>query len=246
MSRWIDSSPARSAGGLHVAWAKVGDPLPIGLAGNWTGDTATAVCDVECSVTAPEDLRLDMPALGFDDLAWYVSTRTQASGNDPCHDGADRTVIPHRWYEIATNGWPTSGQDPTLAQWGDIEGPSGPVPVHVFMPALSVNEAGDVGLIMARASSMENLSIQATGRFADDPDGTMFALTTIKGSNSPEVPDSNRWGDYFTAVPDPSGDGTFWGFAMYMIDNVADPDNPTPLNPDDDGFGTWIFILLGP
>lgn len=157
-----------------------------------------------------------------------------------------------RWYKIVTNGWPTSAQLPILDDWGELEGPSEPVPVHLFMPAISVNDDGEVALIMARGSSDENLSIQATGRFTTSPDGEMFDLTPIKdetnGSNSPGAPRSNRWGDYFTVVPDPSGDGTFWGFAMYMIDNVADPENPTPGNLADDGFGTWIFhfILLGP
>jgi len=28
---------------------------------------------------------------------------------------------------------------------------------------------------------------------------------------------------------------------MHMIDNVEDPENPTSGNPDDDGWGTWIF-----
>lgn len=407
-----------AATSVKIAWANEGAPLPIGVAGNWTPETTPhPLFNVECLTLEPEDLYLDMPSLGLDHLAWYLSARTQQCVTPPDCNGADRLVIPHyivpkpapaggpthiigpiysrdfidettgdpvgcfrnvgpaahaeittpaihygtppaayfvgiaakppfvgppgcfsnnlyalrllaienplsdarelrayhlavpcfdprdffvptpsgetvravdgyitsavwqddviwathsvvkkeiiggsqivekkvvRWYKIATNGWPTSGQLPTLDDMGEIEGPSEPVPVHLFMPAISINDDGEVAIIMARGSSNENLSIQATGRFPSSPDSEMFDLTPIKdelnGSNSPGAPRSNRWGDYFTVVPDPSGDGTFWGFAMYMIDNVAHPENPTPGNLADDGFGTWIFhfILLGP
>jgi hypothetical protein len=154
-----------------------------------------------------------------------------------------------RWYKIGTNGWPAPGADfPELLDWGEIDAGSTPVAKHLFFPSISVNDDGDVAIIMARTSSMENLSIQATGRFAAADEHTVFPLDTIKLGNSPAAPNGNNWGDYFTVVPDPSGDGTFWGFGSYMIDNVADSLNPTPGNLADDGFGTWIFHfeLIGP
>ncbi|HZW09548.1 MAG TPA: GC-type dockerin domain-anchored protein, partial [Phycisphaerales bacterium] len=123
-----------------------------------------------------------------------------------------------RWYEIATNGWPDSGQNPTLLQSGNIDGGSG---VHTWFPALYSNDAGAIGLVTAASSSSQYASVQYTGRKQSDPAGTMGALTVAKiGSAAAD----GRWGDYFDMALDPDG-RTFWLCGEYY---------------EGAGWGTWI------
>lgn len=154
------------------------------------------------------------------------------------------------------NGWPDSANSPQLFKSGVIEG--GTVgegqeerPVHLFLPALMVNDEGDVLFVMGRSNAGDGsqqegrLSIQATGRFHDDPDGEVFDLTEIKVGSAdgatkiPPLGEVLRLGDYFDAARDEDG-RTFWVFGEY-IDN-----NPTPSDPDDDFWSTYIAHLQMP
>ncbi|MBK7405344.1 MAG: hypothetical protein IPJ41_12105 [Phycisphaerales bacterium] len=123
-----------------------------------------------------------------------------------------------RWYEFATNGWPNSGQNPTLVQSGNIDGGSG---VHTWYPALFSNNAGAIGLVTAAGASNQYASVQYTGRKAGDAAGTMGALTTAKIGTAAG---SGRWGDYFDMALDPDGN-TFWICGEYYQAS---------------GWGTWI------
>jgi hypothetical protein len=123
-----------------------------------------------------------------------------------------------RWYEIATNGWPESGQNPALVQSGNIDGGSG---VHTWFPALYSNSTGAIGLVTAAASSSQFASVQYTGRKASDPAGTMGALTVAKTGTASA---NGRWGDYFDMALDPDG-RTFWICGQFQ---------------EGGGWGTWI------
>jgi hypothetical protein len=97
-----------------------------------------------------------------------------------------------RWYQFKMNGWPDSANSPELFRSGEIDGGTtgsglDARPVHLIVPAVMVNDAGDVVFVMGRTSAGEEgdategrLSIQATGRVHDDADGEVFDLTRIK------------------------------------------------------------------
>ncbi len=131
-----------------------------------------------------------------------------------------------RWYEVATNGWPSSGQNPSLVQSGNVDGGSG---VHTWFPALYSNNAGHVGLVTAAGASNQYASVQYTGRKSTDAPGTMGALTVAKMGTASG---SGRWGDYFDMALDPDG-RTFWICGEYYQSG---------------GWGTWIssFTLSCP
>ena len=131
-----------------------------------------------------------------------------------------------RWYEVATNGWPNSGQNPSLIQSGNIDGGSG---VHTWFPALYSNGVGDIGLVTAHSSSSQYASVQYTGRKVGDTAGTMGALTLAKIGNQAV---DGRWGDYFDMALDPDGN-TFWICGEYY---------------ENGGWGTWIssFTISDP
>ncbi len=115
-----------------------------------------------------------------------------------------------RWYHMDTGNWPTSG-GVTLVQSGNIDGGAG---VHTFFPAIASNAANSVALVAAGSSSSQFASVNATGRGANEPAGTMGALTQlIIGTQSA----SGRWGDYFDIAVDPNDDSTFWMVGEYQV-----------------------------
>ncbi len=113
-----------------------------------------------------------------------------------------------RWYEVATNGWPDSGQDPALVQQGNVSTPG----VFWFFPAIATDKFGRVGMVMARAAAEEYASVWVTGRQPGDEPNTMsepaFMAAGDRGSEG-------RWGDYFDIAVDPNDDRTFWVVGQY-------------------------------
>ncbi|MEM7204811.1 MAG: hypothetical protein AAF628_31435 [Planctomycetota bacterium] len=110
-----------------------------------------------------------------------------------------------RWYEIKTNGWPTSGMAPTLAQTGTIDRG---LNVHTFFPAIGADAGGNVVLCYARSSSQEPVSIERTCRLDSDPLGSMRPPVNVKTSAGRTL--SYRWGDYGQVVPDPMQPCRLW------------------------------------
>jgi hypothetical protein len=114
-----------------------------------------------------------------------------------------------RWYQFDTGDWPDSGT-PTLVQSGNVDAGSG---IHTYYPTLWENRLGDVGMVLARSSSSEYVSVQITGRRKSDPPGQMGALTQIyigdRGANG-------RWGDYYGITTDPTDDTTFWCVGQFQ------------------------------
>jgi len=113
-----------------------------------------------------------------------------------------------RWYHVRTNNWPTSG-NVTLVEAGNID-PGGSA--HSFFPALGVDQCKNVGVVVGTCSATQNPDVRVTGRLANDPPGTLGALTVVQsGPNT----SSGRWGDYFGMVMDPIDDRTFWYVGEY-------------------------------
>jgi hypothetical protein len=166
-----------------------------------------------------------------------------------------KTVI--RWYQFKMNGWPDSANSPELFRSGEIDGGTtgsglDARPVHLIMPAVMVNDAGDVVFVMGRTSAGEEgselegrLSIQASGRFHDDADGEVFDLTRIKVGSADGATIAGameqvlRFGDYFDAALDEDGE-TFWIFGEHI------DDEGTPNDLTDDTWATFIAHVKMP
>jgi len=114
-----------------------------------------------------------------------------------------------RWYEFEMNGWPDSGQAPTLRQWGEID-PDPGSNVHTYFPSIAADEQGNAVIFFSRSSPTEFISIGRAFRTASDPLNTFRPMEFVKESTSPYTA-FNRWGDYSHVEPHPSGDGAFWG-----------------------------------
>ncbi len=123
---------------------------------------------------------------------------------------ADTTTRP-RWYEIATNNYPTSA--PTLVQSGELLGTA---PAVFSMPAINRNGYGDISAIFTRSSTSIPADAMAAGRKVTDAAGSMgtpFLLANSAGTSYGGT-GTNRWGDYFAVSVDPTDQATFFGIAM--------------------------------
>jgi len=113
-----------------------------------------------------------------------------------------------RWYEFKTNGWPASGDPPTLSMSGNVTGGPGE---YYFMPAVNVNKFGDVSMVFTRSSTSKAADAMYVARKKDDSPGTMGKPTLVVASTGSFPPGGNRYGDYYGNKIDPNDDATFWG-----------------------------------
>lgn len=116
-----------------------------------------------------------------------------------------------RWYQIAMNGWPTSGQNPSLVQSGEID-PGGTV--RTFFSSITVAPSGRAAMTFAHSSPTEFISMATAFRYADDPPGTFQPLVIRKTSTAGDS--SGRWGDYSSVQVDPNH-LTFWAHHEYSV-----------------------------
>ncbi len=125
-----------------------------------------------------------------------------------------------RWYQISTAGGPYR-----LVQEGTINPGAG---VFTFMPAITVDGAGDMGITYTQSSTRQYASMMFTGRLASDPLNTTRPGVVVQAGVSPYTPLSDpieRWGDYSGIAVDPADNTTFWSFGEYAASSS--------------GWGTW-------
>lgn len=122
------------------------------------------------------------------------------------------TTVQARWYEIATNGWPTSGNNPSLVQSGTINPAAG---VNTTFSSITTTDYGHAAMSMAYSSSSNFLSMATTYRLACDALGTMKPVTIRKASTAAYT--AGRWGDYSAVQVDPVDGRTFWAVHEYAI-----------------------------
>jgi hypothetical protein len=120
------------------------------------------------------------------------------------HINSSRVVA--RWYEIQMNGWPNSGQNPSLRQSGNVDAGG---TYRTYFSSIGVDGEGNAMLVCARSSPTEFISIYRASRKASDPLGTMTDTDVIRTNTGPYT--GTRWGDYSSSVPDPLSDGILWG-----------------------------------
>ncbi len=155
------------------------------------------------------------PQAGTSNLADTIDIRIKhavyRNGSLWCSHGVNAGGVANaRWYEIEMNGWPQSGQQPTLRQTGDINPGPG---IFTWFPDISVDDEGNAAISYNRSSSSEFISIERAVRKAGDPLGTFRPAVVSQVSTSPETGD--RWGDYSGVHEDPTEPGVFWASLEY-------------------------------
>ena len=108
------------------------------------------------------------------------------------------------------NGWPTSGQNPTLRQSGTFNYGTGQ---HNWMSDINVDDEGNAIICMSRSSSSDYISVARAIRAATDPLGTFREPVTLQESTSPET--GGRWGDYAGVDEESDNPGVFWTYNEY-------------------------------
>ena len=129
-----------------------------------------------------------------------------------CHHISESVPIESkaRWYEFRMDGWPTSGNLPSLRQTGTIDPGAG---IYAAFNSIAADAEGNAYMVFTRSSVDEYFSIGRTYRLASDPLGAMSPPATIKASTSSYSGD--RWGDYSQVNADPVAPGTFWSHHEY-------------------------------
>jgi hypothetical protein len=142
-----------------------------------------------------------------------------ASANDGCVPGGDSTTRAcMRLIEVST-----SGSAPTVLQDFDLGASGG----YLYYPAVAVDPTGNAFVSFTSSSSSQDATAQGVGLAGGQASG-LTALVTVQagqatfdicasqadcGSGGPN--NSNRWGDYSGATPDPSNPGMVWLTAEY-------------------------------
>lgn len=115
-----------------------------------------------------------------------------------------------RWYEIAMNGWPESGDVPTVLQERPIVPGSG---VYTWFADIDVDADGNMAMAFSRSSAEEYVSVARVFQRSCDPTGKLSIPVTVQESSSPEPGD--RWGDYSRVQADHFEPGVFWSANEY-------------------------------
>ncbi len=147
----------------------------------------------------------------FDARFWSVAYRNGSLWATH-HINSSRVLA--RWYEISMNGWPTSGNNPTLVQSGNVDlGPT----VRTYFSSITVSDEGAAAVCYARSSPTEYISMETVYRLPCDPLGTMRPPVRQADSNAPYT--TSRWGDYSAVQVDPADGRTFWSHHEYSVNN---------------------------
>ena len=134
-----------------------------------------------------------------------------------------------RWYEFALNGWPASGQNPTVRQWGEID-PGGDI--ATYFCSIAVDDAGNAAITYARSSPDEYISMGRSLRRASDPLGAFLPGEITRESYGYST--GGRWGDYCGTQPDPVEADVFWGHHEWTDRNTSS------------GWRTWVARYVLP
>jgi hypothetical protein len=87
--------------------------------------------------------------------------------------------------------------------------------VSRWMPSVSMDAVGNIGMVYTKSSSTVRPSVYFTGREATDPAGTLQSETVCIDGTGSQL-GGNRWGDYASVSVDPADDCTFWVTNEYV------------------------------
>ena len=114
------------------------------------------------------------------------------------------------------NGWPSSGDPPTLVQSGTID-PGGTV--RTFFCAITADAQNNAALVFARSSPTEFISMQTAYRSHNDPPNTFQPMVQRQINTGPYTA-ASRWGDYAGMNVDPVDGHTMWAHHEYAQGNA--------------------------
>ena len=118
------------------------------------------------------------------------------------------------------NGWPDSGLQPALVQWGEIDpGPD----IRTYFSSITVDAHGNAAMSFSRSSPDEFISMATAFRYAADPAGMFRPMVVHKTSVGPFT--VGRWGDYSAIEIDPLDGLTVWAHGEYA---------------ENDSWRTWV------
>ncbi len=116
-----------------------------------------------------------------------------------------------RWMELRQSG---DGQPWSLYQEGTYTAPNNK---HAWVGSLAMDSQGNIGMGYSAMGGDNNKFVGAyyTGRFANDPLGTMTITEEVIAEGNGNIP-SSRYGDYGKIDVDPVNDKTFWYTTEYF------------------------------
>lgn len=134
-------------------------------------------------------------------------------------DGVSVARIAVRWYVVDLHGWPTSGQSPSLAQSGLLDGgrvfldddSTHDVPVHYAFRLIFPTTNGSLALFSTRIHPRSYVDLCWTGRRGDDTAGLLGVPVSTMTYGSAGVDPAFRWGEYEGIARDPLDANTTWG-----------------------------------
>ena len=134
-------------------------------------------------------------------------------------DASNVNLAGVRWIELRQDG---DNQPWSLYQEGTYASPDGK---HAWNASMIMDVQGNIGMGYTSCSSPTSttevkVSSFYTGRFADDPLGTMTIAEELISEGDANIP-SSRYGDYSKIDIDPSDDKTFWFIDEYMSSGRA-------------------------
>ena len=126
-------------------------------------------------------------------------------------DGSTAKKAGIRWYELRQDA---DGEPWTLYQEGTYTAPDGK---NAFVGSMAMDFQGNIGMGYTSMSTTENIAINYTGRFANDPLGQM-TVSEENIATSTANPNScgGRYADYAHLSVDPTNDKTFWFVSEYF------------------------------
>ncbi len=113
-----------------------------------------------------------------------------------------------RWVEFRKS----ASEDWQIYQEGTVGSDDG---IHRFMPSIGIDGQGNIGLGYAVSGPSKFPSLRYTGRYKNDPPGTM-SFTEYEFISGNGAQGFDRYGDYFGMSVDPADDGTFWFAGQYL------------------------------
>jgi hypothetical protein len=161
-------------------------------------------------------------------FAWLISADWRNGELVTAHNATipdDGFTTTHAiWYEVNTNTM-------TLTDQGVIN--SGPG-VHSYMPAVAINDAGDIGITYMQSSDSEFISMYETIHRHDGDPGSVATPIDARAGESTMVY-SFRTGDYSSIAVDPADGTTFWASSEY-----------SPANSGSNIWATFISSFTAP
>jgi hypothetical protein len=115
-----------------------------------------------------------------------------------------------RWAQV---NFPTVG-DPAVVNQGEY----GPDDTDRWMPGISVDQDGNIGLAYSVANSSESTfpGVRFTTRNHNDPANTLRDEEVCVDGGGSQTSTSGRWGDYSSVSVDPVDECTFWASVEYQ------------------------------